>query len=80
MLLAQELLGIKGRILENVGQDIDRQWKVLGQYACIIVGVFDAGRSVQFAAHGFNFFSNRSGIAGFCPLKAICSKRCVMPF
>ena len=39
-------------------EDVDRQRRVLGQDAGVVIGVFDAGRGVQLAADGLDLFSN----------------------
>ena len=50
VLLARQLLRIEGRVLQDVGQDIERQRHVVLEDAGVVGGGFDAGRGVHLAA------------------------------
>ena len=65
---------------EDVGQDVERQRPVVLQHARIIGGRLHAGGGIDLAAGRFDLLGDRRAERRRVPLKAMCSRKCAMPF
>jgi len=68
VLLADELLGVEGRIGQDVGQDVERQRHVGAQHPGVVGGGLDAGRGVEVAADRLDLLGD---LAGGAPRRAL---------
>ena len=68
VLLALEFVGIEGRVLQDVGQEVDGQRHVVRQHAGIEGRRLDAGRGIDLAADILDFRGDLEGAAARrCP-------------
>ena len=69
VLFALKFLAVEFRVLEDVGQHVEGQERVLLEHADEKGRRLDAGRRVDVAAHVFDRFGQLTGAAGLGPLE-----------
>ena len=78
--LARELGLVERRVLQDVGQQVDRERQVVGQHAGVVGGVLARGVGVELAADVLDRLGDRRApSAGAVPLKAMCSSMWATP-
>ncbi len=65
---ARQLVLVEGRVLQDVGDDIDGERRILGQNLGVVGGALAAGIGVQVAANRFDLLGN---LVGAAPLRAL---------
>ena len=61
--LALELLRIEGRVLQNIGEDVEGERQILLEHLGVICRAFARGVGVEVAADGLDLFGDRARAA-----------------
>ena len=78
--LARQLLGIEGRVLQDVGDDVDGERQIVRQDLGVIGRLLARGIGVEMAAHRLDLLGDGARAERrSVPLKAICSSRWETP-
>jgi hypothetical protein len=75
-----DLARIEDRVQQDVGHHVERERHVRLQHAGVIGGHLARGVGVDIAAHILDLLGDLQGAARLVPLKAMCSRKCAMPF